>query len=91
MTRSAKQTPKIIRLRIFASDVSWPRLGCASGMLLPSVINNHVIPSAARNLAVILSSSKPHVRLELRSSSAQSEIPRCARNDKRSNLTAPGG
>ncbi len=35
MTRQHNKTPEIIRLRILASLVSWPRLGWWPGLLLP--------------------------------------------------------
>jgi hypothetical protein len=35
MTRQHNKTPAIIRLRILASLVSWPRLGWSPGSLLP--------------------------------------------------------
>jgi len=44
MTRQHKKTPEIIRLRILASLVSWPRLGWSPGPLLPSMMT-YALPS----------------------------------------------
>lgn len=44
MTRQHNKTPEIIRLRILASLVSWPRLGWSPGPLFPSMMT-YALPS----------------------------------------------
>src|SRR5208337_863768 len=48
MTRRDKPAPKIIRLRIFASLVSWPRLGCSPGSLLSSMMTDGLHPGIVK-------------------------------------------
>ena len=53
MTRQHKKTPEIIRLRILASLVSWPRLGCSLGPLLPFMITYALHSALAGRMPVL--------------------------------------